>query len=275
MAELAEPARSPPRRGGDRQPLLRPVRAGRAPPRPATPRSSPRPAWPSTPRLPGRGARRAGSASAEPTLRDALAQIRLAYVQIAGGRQRRARAGRVESRADRRHQDARRPSLIGGRRRHQLTGPQPSDAPAARVAGRDDVQVDLRSPSLDATGCRRRSRCSGTGAPARRRRSTVPSPLLVEGARSAAPEAGASPTASRSPPIAPTCVINGRSSRGELEDVGGALVLERRDEGVDLRLRHHRLDRVAAVARRASETVGDFIDGSTAITALEVALGRR
>ena len=114
---------------------------------PASRPTSPRAGWPSTPWAAWSRTCEGRLGENEPVLRDALAQLRLAFVQLqaAAGEGTGPTTGQLTASGAR---GRRPPSGPGGRRR-------PRSAPRCRPRW---------------CGCRRRSRCSGTGTPCRRRR---------------------------------------------------------------------------------------------------------
>ena len=90
------------------------------------------------------------------------------------------------------------------------------------------------------------------------------------------PTSGACPTGGGSTGPAQAAGVNGVALPGsapsmddlrqrQFDDVGGTTVLQRRDEDVDLRFRHHRLHHNPPPPN-SSDTVGDRRDGSTSMT---------
>ena len=196
LDELRQPARRHAGRGGGGQPRLRPVRAGRHPPVAAARPAWSRRGWRSTPWAPGRRPRR--PTRARPSRRCARPWPRSAWPtsrsEVGGRRQRQRRRGRGRTRRARRRRPERHAEAGG-----PASGPASGEAHRGQAPGLVAAAVpggqgeDHRVPPGDASGCRRPSRCSGTGSGPRPPPVThAEAPRLVELAR---------PRRSSGPPI--------------------------------------------------------------------------
>ena len=218
---------------------------------------SSRPGWPSTPSAPWSTASAGRLGEAEPSLLEALAQIRLAFVQLGGGRAGRRRSTGRPGEPDR-PRPARPPARACADGSSTATSGPPGGLERPRCPGTDDRTTAV--PDVDGAASRRRWPCSGTErrprrrrrpCPARapRRRRHPPDDAARRRLRAGGPDAGHQWTILES---------------GELQDVGGALVLQRGDERVDVGLGHHGLERVARRRPTAPRPSATACAGSTA-----------
>ena len=151
---------------------------------------------------------------------------------------------------------------LGSGPRRRLAG-LTSGPPSARGARRTTRNATRCRPRW--CGCRRRWPCSGRGARRRRRTATTPRP------RGSSNETTTPRPAPRGTPASAPGAIAAEPTTGdgsvddlgdrELDDVGGAGVLERGDQRVDRGTWRRRSRPRSRAPPSSSLTVGDFIDG--------------
>ena len=180
---------------------------------------------------------------AEPSLHDALAQIRLAFVQI-------SESSQAEPTAD-----------PAAGREPIRRGPVRADPTAASADVPSDVIARASSRPTVPGGHREHHPACPTsmrpGAVGDRRAVEGVARAVVVAHDAEAPrlvELGDHPDPRRPGPPRACVIVVARPSVDDLgdrqlDDVGGALVLQRRDQDVDVGLGHHRLHRVARVPR--------------------------